>query len=152
MLDSRKDVQTHDLAPLMRAEAIADKTIEEIESGTNFIFVNFANADMVGHTANVPAIIEAVEEVDKELGRIHEAMKKAGGVLFITADHGNAELNIDPETGTKHTSHTINPVPAILTANSLQLTAGSLADITPTILEILAIQKPAPMTGLSLIS
>jgi len=154
MLDSRKDVATHDLAPKMRAEAIADKAIEEIEAGTNFIFINIANPDMVGHTANVPAIIEALEETDKQLGRVIEALTAKGGVAIITADHGNAEVNVDQETGNKHTAHTINPVPCIITnplwASSIKK-HGTLADLTPTIFSILGIEKPNSMTGESLI-
>ncbi|MDD5153044.1 MAG: 2,3-bisphosphoglycerate-independent phosphoglycerate mutase [Candidatus Pacebacteria bacterium] len=151
LLESRKDVPTHNLAPKMRAEGIADKAIEEIEKGTNFIFINFANADMVGHTADVPAIIEAVEETDKQLGRVIDALQKKDGVAFITADHGNAELNIDQETGTKHTSHTINLVPAILTNEKYTLKKGGLSDITPTILKIFGIKKPDIMKGESLV-
>lgn len=151
LLDSRKDVTTHDLAPKMRAEAIADKAIEEIRNGTNFIFINFANPDMVGHTANVPAIIEAVEEVDTQLGRVVEAMNEVDGAVFFTADHGNAEVNIDPETGEKHTSHTINPVPAVLTDSTQGLQGGTLADIAPTILTLLGLTPPKSMTGKSLI-
>ncbi|MBI5133967.1 MAG: 2,3-bisphosphoglycerate-independent phosphoglycerate mutase [Candidatus Taylorbacteria bacterium] len=147
LLASRKDVKTHDQAPEMRAEAIADKAIEEIESGTNFIFINFANPDMVGHTANVPAIVKAVETVDRELERILEALEKRGGVAFVTADHGNAEVNVDPETGEKHTAHTTNPVPAVVTAKGLSLSSGGLSDIAPTILALLGIQKPSGMTG-----
>jgi 2,3-bisphosphoglycerate-independent phosphoglycerate mutase len=151
LLDSRKDVPTHDLAPKMRAEAIADKAIEQIKKGTNFIFINFANPDMVGHTANVPAIIEAVEEVDTQLGRVLEALEKNGGVAFVTADHGNAEVNIDPTTGEKHTSHTINLVPAILTKEGMNLRGGgTLADITPTILQMVGIKQPVSMTGKTL--
>ncbi len=155
LLASRKDVQTHDQAPKMRAEAIADKAIEHIKKGTDFIFINWANPDMVGHTANVPAIIEAVEEVDLQLGRVVEALTANGGVAFITADHGNAEVNIDQETGIKHTSHTLNPVPAILTTpdkNIILKDTGTLADITPTILEIMKIKKPESMTGESIIN
>lgn len=152
LLDSRKDVPTHDLAPKMRAEGIADKAIEEIKKGVNFIFINFANADMVGHTANVPAIIEAVEEVDTQLGRVVEAANQAGGVVFITADHGNAEINIDPLTGEKHTSHTINPVPAIVTDTAYTIKDGTLADIAPTILSILGLPTPHSMTGKNLLS
>ncbi|HEY1037304.1 MAG TPA: 2,3-bisphosphoglycerate-independent phosphoglycerate mutase [Candidatus Paceibacterota bacterium] len=153
LLASRKDVQTHDLAPEMRAEAIADKAIEEINDGTNFIFINFANPDMVGHTANVPAIIAAVEKVDTELGRVISALEARGGTAFITADHGNAELNIDPVTGEKHTAHTINPVPAIVTDASVTLKpAGTLADIAPTMLAIHGIKAPVQMTGTNLIS
>lgn len=152
LLASRKDVQTHDLAPKMRAEAIADKAIEHINNGTDFIFINWANPDMVGHTANVPAIIEAVEEVDLQLGRVVEALRARGGVAFITADHGNAEMNVDQETGVKHTSHTLNLVPAIVTKSNIKLKKeGSLADITPTILEIIQIEKPNFMTGESLL-
>ena len=151
LIASRKDILTHDLAPKMRAEGIADKAIEEINKGTDFIFINFANADMVGHTADVPAIIEAVEEVDKELKRVIEALHTKGGIAFITADHGNAEVNIDPITGTKHTSHTTNPVPAILTENGYILNSGGLADVAPTILKLLGLEKPKPMTGNSLI-
>ncbi|MEI8337679.1 MAG: 2,3-bisphosphoglycerate-independent phosphoglycerate mutase [bacterium] len=151
MLDSRKDVPTHNLAPKMRAEGIADKAIEEIKKGTDFIFINFANADMVGHTADVPAIIEAIEETDKQLGRVVEALDEKGGVAFITADHGNAELNIEPTTGAKHTSHTINLVPVILTNKEFNLKNGGLADIAPTILKLLDLEKPNQMKGVSLI-
>ena len=151
MLDSHKDVPTHNLAPKMRAEGIADKAIEEIEKGTDFIFINIANADMVGHTADVPAIIIAVEEADKQLGRIVDALHKKGGIAFITADHGNAETNVDPETGIKHTSHTINPVPAILTEKEYTLKDGGLSDIAPTILKLLGLKKPEGMTGEELI-
>ena len=151
MLPSRKDVKTHDEAPEMRAEGIADKAIEEIEKGVDFIFINFANPDMVGHTANVPAIIKAVETVDTQLNRVITALEKKGGVAFITADHGNAEVNIDPITGTRHTAHTVNPVPAILTDTSHTLRDGGLADIAPTILALLDIETPAKMTGKKLI-
>lgn len=154
LLASRKDVKTHDEAPEMRAEAIADEAIKEIEAGTNFIFINFANPDMVGHTANVPAIIKAVETTDTQLRRVVEALEGRGGIAFVTADHGNAEMNIDPITGEKHTAHTINPVPAILagaTDNSLSLTNGGLADIAPTVLALLGIEKPKGMTGKILI-
>ena len=165
LLASRKDVQTHDQAPEMRAEAIADKAIEEINAGVNFIFINFANPDMVGHTANVPAIITAVETVDTQLGRVLEALEARGGVAFVTADHGNAEMNIDQITGEKHTSHTINPVPAVFTDKDAVLKPaslsdeahakgiyGTLADITPTMLHYFSIEKPSTMTGKSLLS
>ena len=152
LLASRKDVATHDLAPEMRAEAIADKAIEQIKKGTNFIFINFANPDMVGHTANVPAIVTAVETVDRELGRVLEVLHKRGGQAFVTADHGNAEVNFDKVAKVKHTSHTINPVPAILTNQSEKLRkGGTLADITPTVFKILGINQPKSMTGQSLL-
>ncbi len=152
LVPSRKDIQTHDLAPKMRAEGIADKAIEQIEKGTDFIFINFANPDMVGHTANVPAIIEAIEETDKQLGRVLEALDTHGGIAFVTADHGNAEINIDPITGEKHTSHTLDPVPFIVTGVVGKLReGGDLADITPTILKLYGITQPASMTGRNLI-
>ncbi len=152
LVPSRKDIPTHDLAPKMRAEEIANKAIEQINAGKNFIFINFANPDMVGHTANVPAIVEALEEVDLQLGRVIDALHARGGVAFITADHGNAEVNVDPETGERHTAHTTNPVPAIVTDTSVVLRdGGSLADIAPTIFQILGVEKPSTMTGSSLI-
>jgi len=152
MLPSRKDVPTHDLAPKMRAEAIADKALEFIENKTDFIFINFANPDMVGHTANVPAIIEALEETDKQLGRVVMGMQKVGGVVFVTADHGNAELNVDQETGIKHTSHTTNPVPAIITDKTLTMRpTGGLCDVAPTVLALLGVTQPKEMTGKSLL-
>lgn len=151
LVPSRKDVATHDLAPEMKAEEIADKAIEEINKGIDFIFINFANADMVGHTADKEAIIKGVEKVDTELKRVVEAMEAKGGVAFITADHGNAEVNVDAETGKKHTAHTINPVPAILTDKTKKIKAGTLADITPTILEIFGLSRPSSMTGKSLL-
>jgi 2,3-bisphosphoglycerate-independent phosphoglycerate mutase len=152
MLDSRKDVKTHDLAPKMRAEGIADKAIEEIKAGTGFIFINFANPDMVGHTANVPAIIEAVEETDLQLSRVLKVLEEHGGIAFVTADHGNAEVNIDPITKEKHTAHTLNKVPAIITKSGLTLReGGGLADITPTILSLFNIPQPTSITGKSLI-
>ncbi len=106
---------------------------------------------MVGHTANVPAIIEAIEEVDAQLGKVIDALTIRHGVAFITADHGNAEVNIDNVTGDKHTAHTINPVPAIVTKIGINLNRGGLSDIAPTILSLFGIKKPAAMTGTSLI-
>jgi 2,3-bisphosphoglycerate-independent phosphoglycerate mutase len=152
VLPSRRDVDTHDLAPKMRAEGIADRAIEQISNHINFIFINFANPDMVGHTGNVPAIIEAVEEVDRQLKRVVDALVEKGGVAFVTADHGNAEVNIDPDTGETHTAHTTNPVPAILTDKTKVLREGGLSDITPTILQLFTIKKPESMSGSSLLA
>lgn len=136
----------------MRAKEIADKAIEQINQGTDFLFINFANADMVGHTANQTAIIEAVEEVDLQLSRVANAVLEKNGVLVITADHGNAEVTIDPITGEKHTAHTLNKVPAIVTDNQHTIHAnGTLADIAPTVLYLMNIEKPASMTGKNLI-
>lgn len=147
MLQSRRDVKTHDEAPEMRAEAIADEAIKRIEDGVNFIFINFANPDMVGHTANVSAIVTAVEVVDRELKRVLDSLHEKGGVAFVTADHGNAEVNFDKEKNEKHTAHTLNRVPAIITKEGLEMHDGSLRDIAPTILNLFEIEKPKCMTG-----
>lgn len=153
LLDSRKDVATHDEAPEMRAESIADAAIEKIKEGVEFIFINFANPDMVGHTGNKQAIVKAVETVDAQLQRVVEAVKAKGGVVLATADHGNAEVNVDVATGEKHTAHTTNPVPFIVVGSDVSLReGGGLADIAPTVLNLLELQKPAGMTGKSLIS
>lgn len=158
LIDSRRDIATHDQAPEMRAKEIADKTLERIDAGDDFILMNFANADMVGHTANKPAIIAAVETVDRELKRVAKAIMAKKGAAIVTSDHGNAEMNVDPKTGEKHTAHTLNLVPFILVSElktknyKLKTNNGSLADIAPTILEIMNIKKPASMTGGSLIN
>lgn len=148
LIASHKDVATHDQAPDMRATPIADAAVEQIEKGTNFIFINFANADMVGHTGKVPAILEAVHAVDINLKRVVEAMQAKGGVVLITADHGNAEENIDPATGEVHTSHTTNPVPFIVVGDpEANPQNGSLADLAPTTLTLLGLEVPEVMTG-----
>jgi len=152
LVESRKDVRTHDEAPEMRAKEIADHALREIHSGVDMLIINFANADMVGHTGNVVAIQTALETVDRELGRIWEALQAKDGVAFITADHGNAEQNFDVTHEEKHTAHTINPVPCILTLPHRSLENGSLADITPTILDILDIPQPPSMSGKTLVS
>lgn len=152
LIESRKDVTTHDQAPKMRAKEIADKAIECLKQKTDFIFINFANADMVGHTANQPAVLEAVEEVDLQLRRVVEETLAQGGAVFITSDHGNAEVMIDPVTGEKHTAHTTNLVPGILTDTAYTLKpTGSLADIAPTILSLFHIKQPESMTGSNLL-
>lgn len=150
LVQSPKGVLTYDLAPKMSAQGVADEAIEQIRKGTDFIFINFANADMVGHTANVVSVIEAVEEVDKELGKVINELHSKGGMACITADHGNAEINIDPITGARHTSHTTSLVPFIVTDTIKSLHKGTLADVAPTVLELYGIKKPIEMTGESL--
>jgi 2,3-bisphosphoglycerate-independent phosphoglycerate mutase len=156
-IDSRSDIATHDQAPEMMARHIVDKALAELEAGVNFIIVNFPNADVVGHTGNIPAIVQAVEAVDRECGRLVMAIEKRRGVAFITADHGNAELNIDPATGDKHTAHTTNPVPAIITSADVSFLkggtqiSGGLADLAPTMLALLGIEQPKGMTGKALV-
>jgi 2,3-bisphosphoglycerate-independent phosphoglycerate mutase len=151
LIESRKDIKTHDEAPEMKAEEIADKAIEEIKKGTDFIFVNFANPDMIGHTGNVTAIKIALTFVDQQLERVIRALDEVGGVAFITADHGNAEVNIDPETGIVHTAHTTSLVPAIITDEQIEFLQGTLVDVAPTVLSLLELTKPSEMTGKNLI-
>jgi 2,3-bisphosphoglycerate-independent phosphoglycerate mutase len=151
--NSSDGVDTHDKMPDMRAVEVARKTIGHITKGTNFVFANFANPDMVGHTANVPAIIRAVETTDRQLGLVARAALASGGVLLLTADHGNAELNLTPE-GEPHTSHTTNPVPLVVLGKEPVLplmTDGTLADLAPSVLRLFNIEQPASMTGRPLV-
>lgn len=150
LIDSRKDIVTHDQAPEMRAKEIAEKSVEQLKKGVNFVVLNFANPDMVGHTANYDATIKAVEAVDTALKIVVEAANANGYLTFITSDHGNAEV-VKDETGKPFTAHTTNPVPAILTDETLKLTDGGLPDVAPTILGLLGIPKPSSMSGKSLI-
>ncbi len=145
-------VATYDLKPEMSASGIADAVVKATEDGTfDVIIVNFANADMVGHSGKIEPTIKAVETVDACLARIEKAVRTKGGAMLITADHGNAELMIDPATGGPHTAHTTNPVPFIVVAeNAEQVTLkpnGSLRDISPTMLGILGVDGPKEMTG-----
>ena len=154
MIPSPK-VATYDLQPEMSAEAVCDTLIEKIRSGEyDVIITNFANSDMVGHTGVEKAAIEAVECIDKCIGRIVEAVEEANGQLFICADHGNAETMADEETGKPWTAHTTNPVPFILVNYDPAYTlreGGCLADIAPTLIEMMGMEKPAEMTGESLL-
>jgi 2,3-bisphosphoglycerate-independent phosphoglycerate mutase len=150
LIESRKDIKTHDEAPEMRACEIADEAIGRIRQGTDFIFINFANPDMVGHTGNAEAIVRAIEETDRQLQRVADAVAAAQGILIVTADHGNAEVNIDPMTGEKHVAHTTNPVPLICTQDA-PLRNGGLADIAPTILGMFMLPVPPSMSGKSLL-
>jgi 2,3-bisphosphoglycerate-independent phosphoglycerate mutase len=148
-------VATYDLQPEMSAPELTAKAVEAIESRKyDLIVLNFANPDMVGHTGSLPAAIKAVETVDTSLGKIADAIKKVGGALLVTADHGNSEMMRDPVTGGPHTAHTTNPVPLILfgAGNRLLLAEGRLADIAPTLLELMGLPKPPEMTGVSLLA
>ena len=147
-------VETYDLKPEMSAFEVTEKVLEAIESEKyNCIILNFANPDMVGHTGNLEAAIKAVETIDECAGKIVNAIKSKKGNLIITADHGNAEQMIDLKTGEPHTAHTTNLVPLILISEKegLKLKQGKLADLAPTILELMNIEKPEEMTGESLI-
>jgi 2,3-bisphosphoglycerate-independent phosphoglycerate mutase len=143
-------VATYDLAPEMSAVGITDALCRTIESRSHdFILCNYANADMVGHTGVLPAVIRAVETVDSCLTRVLASAEKAGSSVLITADHGNCEMMIDPATGGVHTAHTTNPVPLVAVgAQTASLRAGgSLRDVAPTVLGLLGIESPAEMTG-----
>jgi len=144
-------VPTYDLKPEMSADGVADAVVKAIEKGDfDAIIMNFANADMVGHSGKLEAAIKAVEAVDAGLGRIHQALRPRGGAWIITADHGNAETMIDPVTGGLHTYHTTNPVPFVLITadDKLRLrSGGSLQDIAPTLLAVLGLPAPPEMTG-----
>jgi 2,3-bisphosphoglycerate-independent phosphoglycerate mutase len=145
-------VPTYDLKPEMSAAGIADAVTNAIRKGDfDAIIMNFANADMVGHSGKLEPAIKAVETVDACLGRIWQSMKDAGDTAWIiTADHGNAETMVDPATGGPHTYHTTNPVPLILVSNDANVNLqsdGSLRDISPTLLGVLGIQEPVEMTG-----
>ena len=155
LVPSPKEVPTYDLKPEMSAPIVCDKLVEAIESGKyDVIIINFANPDMVGHTGVESAAIKAIETVDACVGRAVEAIKAAGGVLFICADHGNAEVMVDEATGEPWTAHTTNQVPFILVgadpAYKLR-EGGRLCDIVPTLIELMGLEKPKEMTGESLL-
>ncbi len=140
----------------MSASGIADAVVKAVaDTAFDVIVVNFANADMVGHSGKIVPTIRGVETVDACLGRVYQAVKQHGGALLVTADHGNAEMMIDPVSGGPHTAHTTNPVPFILATEmgkGLRLrNGGSLRDISPTVLDLLRLQQPKDMTGESLV-
>ena len=155
LVNSPKDVATYDLKPQMSAPEVCEKLCAAIRSDKyDVIVINFANPDMVGHTGVLPAAIKAIETVDECVGKAVAAVKEVGGVMFICADHGNAEQLIDYETGEPHTAHTTNQVPFVLVnydeGYGLR-EGGCLADIIPTLIEIMGMKQPAEMTGKSLL-
>ena len=147
-------VATYDLRPEMSAYEVTDKLVAAIAADSfDLVVVNFANTDMVGHSGDLAAAIKAVEAVDCCLGRLRAAVEAKGGALLITADHGNAETMQDPVTGEPHTAHTLNRVPVIvLGAGQRRVVDGKLADVAPTLLDLMGLPKPAAMTGHSLLS
>jgi 2,3-bisphosphoglycerate-independent phosphoglycerate mutase len=150
LVPSPREVGTYDQKPEMAAPELTRRFCDEIGNGYGFAILNFANPDMVGHTGSIPAVVRAVETVDECLGRVVEAVERAGGVSLITSDHGNAEQML-AEDGGPHTAHTANPVPVVLTAAGIGLRdGGELADLVPTALELLGIEEPLQMTGTSL--
>ncbi len=155
LVNSPKDVATYDLKPQMSAYEVCDRLCEAIRSDKyDVIIINFANPDMVGHTGVLDAAIKAVEAVDECVGRAVEAVKEVDGAMFICADHGNAEMLVDYETGEPFTAHTTNQVPFILVNYDRNYTLrenGCLADIIPTLIQIMGKEQPAEMTGKSLL-
>ncbi len=155
LVNSPKDVATYDLKPQMSAYEVCDRLVEAITSKEyDVIIINFANPDMVGHTGVEAAAIKAVEAVDECVGRAVEAIEKADGQMFICADHGNAEQLVDYETGAPFTAHTTNPVPFILVNADPAYTLredGCLADIVPTLIQLMGMEQPKEMTGKSLL-
>jgi 2,3-bisphosphoglycerate-independent phosphoglycerate mutase len=153
MVQSPK-VATYDLEPAMSAAELTRKVVAAIDGGTyDVVVMNYANLDMVGHTGMLDPAIHAVEAVDDGVGQVAEAIRRQGGLMFITADHGNCEMMRDPNTGGPHTAHTLNPVPAILVygPEGVTLKDGRLADVAPTLLALMGIEAPGEMTGHSLI-
>jgi len=149
------DVATYDLKPEMSAPEVTDRLVAAIDSGTfDLVVVNYANGDMVGHTGDLAAAMKAVACVDTCIGRLAEAVEKVGGCILLTADHGNAEQMSDEKTGQAHTAHTMNKVPLLLINGPDRVTAlrdGRLADIAPTVLDLMALPRPRTMTGHSLV-
>jgi 2,3-bisphosphoglycerate-independent phosphoglycerate mutase len=143
--------KTYDLHPQMSAAGITEEAVRALDAGKFGAFVvNFANADMVGHTGKLPETIAAVETLDRCFGQLEEACRAAGAVLVMTADHGNAEQMIDPGTGQPHTAHTTNPVPFVICRQDPEIKlqeGGSLRDVAPTILALQGIHQPEEMTG-----
>jgi 2,3-bisphosphoglycerate-independent phosphoglycerate mutase len=152
LVDSPRDVPSYDHKPEMSAREVADRVAGAIDDdGFGFVIVNFANPDMVGHTGVIPAVVQAVETTDECLGRMVDAVERAGGVTIVIADHGNAETLLQEDGSSPHTAHTTNPVPVIVTARGATLRDGELSDVAPTILGLLGLEAPSAMTGKNLV-
>ncbi len=153
VVPSPRDVPTYDFKPEMSAREAADAFVRHWKQDSpSFGVINFANPDMVGHTGVIPAAVTAVETVDECLGRVVEAVRESGGACIITADHGNADYMLEPD-GSPNTAHTLNPVPLIVTVEGARLRdEGILADVAPTVLELLGMEQPPEMTGRSLLA
>ena len=147
-------VATYDLQPEMSSAEVTAKFVEAIGEGYDLIVTNYANPDMVGHTGDLQAAIRACEAVDKGLAQVVAALQKAGGAMIVTADHGNCEVMVDPDTGGPHTAHTLNPVPVALVGGpeGARLRDGRLSDLAPTLLALMGLPKPPEMTGESLLT
>ncbi|MET0126950.1 MAG: alkaline phosphatase family protein, partial [Solirubrobacterales bacterium] len=153
LVDSPRDVPTYDQKPEMSARAAAETFVSRwSDDGYRFGIINFANPDMVGHTGSIPAAVAAIEAVDECLGEVVAAVHRSGGACIVTADHGNAEQMVEPD-GSPNTAHSLNPVPFVVTVAGIELADGGvLADVAPTVLALLGIERPAAMTGRSLLA
>jgi 2,3-bisphosphoglycerate-independent phosphoglycerate mutase len=153
MVDSPRDVPTYDHKPEMSAAGVATAFADDFRTGAyGFGLINFANADMVGHTGVIPAVVTAVETVDRCLATVLIAIEEAGGVCLVTADHGNAERMLEPD-GSPHTAHTTSPVPLVVVGADVRLRdGGRLSDVAPTVLDLLGLERPQAMGGRSLIA
>jgi len=153
LVPSPRDVASYDLKPEMSAAGVADEVVKRLHDGYGFCVVNFANPDMVGHTGVIPAVVRAVETADVALGRVVAETHALGGVCLVTADHGNAEQMLEADGVSPHTAHTTNLVPLVLTAAGVPLrVGGTLADLAPTVLELLGVRVPEAMTGVTLVA
>ncbi len=154
LMPKSPDVATYDMKPEMSSVEVTDAFVAAIAAGYDLIVVNYANPDMVGHTGDLEAAIAACEAVDSGLGRVLASLEAAGGAMIVTADHGNCDVMIDPDTGAPHTAHTLNPVPVVVVGapKEAQLQNGRLADLAPTLLQLMNLEKPEEMTGTCLLS
>ena len=152
LVPSPRDVPSYDLKPEMSAAEVADEVVRRLGDDFAFCVVNFANPDMVGHTGSIPAVIRACEAADRGLGRVVERVADLGGVCLVTADHGNAERMLEDDGTSPHTAHTTSPVPLVVTDPGAELReGGEIADLAPTVLDLLGIGQPSAMTGRSLV-
>jgi 2,3-bisphosphoglycerate-independent phosphoglycerate mutase len=148
LVPSPRDVAGYDEKPEMSADEVTDRFVETIDESFSFAVINFANPDMVGHTGVIPAVVKACETADRCLGRVVGRVTELGGVCLVTADHGNAEKMLESDGASPHTAHTTNPVPLVATAAGLQLQdGGEIADLAPSVLALLGIERPPEMTG-----
>jgi 2,3-bisphosphoglycerate-independent phosphoglycerate mutase len=153
LVPSPRDVPSYDHKPEMSAAEVAQRVVDEVGKGYAYCVVNFANPDMVGHTGSIPAVVQAVETTDRCLGRVVDRVTELGGVCLVTADHGNAERMLEPDGVSPYTAHTTNRVPLILTVPGAGLReGGELADLAPTSLQLLGIERPVEMTGEPLVN
>ena len=153
LVPSPRDVASYDLKPEMSGERVAEEVCSSLGTDDGFVIVNFANPDMVGHTGSIPAVVRAVETADRCLRRVVDRTTELGGVCLVTADHGNAEVMLEPDGKSPHTAHTTSPVPLVVTLREGSLRdGGELADLAPTVLALLGFEQPSVMSGEALVN